>query len=168
MYLFLKVFVKVTSAVRIVRINVMNLKEITTIFLGHIAVNYVALSFLLFGRSKLSWYVSFFRCDRLIDRGLAPQSSPKHHSGTNFITCARRHGYCIIWISFELCLWSMVRLPGSCVCPPMFRFVRLGGKGRTTMIVLLASLVKHLSGESRKPTVIVSENWSAIRWQVSN
>ena len=51
-------------------------------------------------------------------------------------------GYCYICIGFELCLRSIVGLPGSCAC--LLRSALFGQvcEGRTTAIVLPASMVK--------------------------
>ena len=68
--------------------------------------------------------------------------------------------YFYICIGFELCLWSIVGLPGSCACLLHSTLFGQVCKGRTTAIVLPAHMVKHLSGESRKLTVTISVNWS--------
>ena len=47
--------------------------------------------------------------------------------------------------------------------PPTFRFVRLGVQRENHYNCASSLHVKHLSGESRKLTVTISVNWSAIR-----
>ena len=87
-----------------------------------------------------------------------PKTKVRHRVlGKNFL------GYCYICIGLELCLGSIVGLPGSRACLLLSALLGQVCKGRTTVIVLPARMVKHLNGESQKLTVTIGVNWSAIR-----
>ena len=105
---------------------------------------------------------------RQYQHGAATRAEPTKSQGTPRSPWKNVLGYCFICISFELCLRSIVGLPGSCAYLLIFRKFGKQGKGRTPAIVLLASPIKYL--KRRKPKTdchskreLVSDPMTSIR-----